>query len=530
MIPCSYFILIFLVFRSIHGRIVVLSTNDTYEDRPAAFGPRYPTIEGIMVAVESLPTFIDTSDRKSIYRKRFRTQSNQTISASMENVTSTGSISAQYSPKGCKPVIAPKIPKNTTWIALVERGECSFIQKIDAMQKSGAAAVVVGDNEKNNGLITMYAAGDTSYINVPSVFIMQWSYRDLRYLTTNHWRMVDEKNFDLYLWVRIERNHDFQWPLLDIIIVTVIVPSVILIFLYSLWKFRRQRQLALEDDENGGLFTNGHQSVLSEEELLNLPVKLYDESDSSMHQYFSTCAVCLDDFKLDDEVRLLIRCGHTFHVECIDPWLKTKKRSCPVCKVEAWVSENSTVSCNSESEHTALSIEQDDTLDTNVDISRHPINIPSGARSSEESPLLSLGSGSSRPPDLGISSNFRLSVALPARISSLFSGRSEPRTNEAYISVSPSESMSSSSSISNEHFSEQAQQRSSPSAPQNSRTGRHSFQGGSMPATVVPNAHLSRSSSRTGAMTRWFGTPSSLRNSTSSINDASASNSERSDA
>jgi E3 ubiquitin-protein ligase RNF13 len=51
--------------------------------------------------------------------------------------------------------------KNITqknWIAVLERGQCSFLQKVQAMQESGAIAVVVGDRHFN-GWVTMYAPG-----------------------------------------------------------------------------------------------------------------------------------------------------------------------------------------------------------------------------------------------------------------------------------------------------------------------------------------------------------------------------------
>lgn len=56
---------------------------------------------------------------------------------------------------GCLAVPNPDI-KN--WIALVERGQCSFLQKVKTMQDSGAIAVVVGDRHFN-GWVTMYAPG-----------------------------------------------------------------------------------------------------------------------------------------------------------------------------------------------------------------------------------------------------------------------------------------------------------------------------------------------------------------------------------
>ena len=56
---------------------------------------------------------------------------------------------------GCK-IVQPPHVKN--WIALVERGQCSFLQKVKAMQDSGAIAVIVGDRNFN-GWVTMYAPG-----------------------------------------------------------------------------------------------------------------------------------------------------------------------------------------------------------------------------------------------------------------------------------------------------------------------------------------------------------------------------------
>jgi hypothetical protein len=45
------------------------------------------------------------------------------------------------------------------------------------------------------------------------------------------------------------------------------------------------------------------------------------------------CSVCLETYKIGDEVRT-IPCFHTFHTKCIDPWLR-QKAECPVCKHSA---------------------------------------------------------------------------------------------------------------------------------------------------------------------------------------------------
>ncbi|GAB2212160.1 hypothetical protein Droror1_Dr00025509 [Drosera rotundifolia] len=48
-------------------------------------------------------------------------------------------------------------------------------------------------------------------------------------------------------------------------------------------------------------------------------------------KYGLECAICLCEFDDKDLLRLLTRCCHVFHQECIDLWLESH-RSCPVCR------------------------------------------------------------------------------------------------------------------------------------------------------------------------------------------------------
>lgn len=43
------------------------------------------------------------------------------------------------------------------------------------------------------------------------------------------------------------------------------------------------------------------------------------------------CAVCLCEFEPDDKLRLLPKCSHAFHMECIDTWLLSHS-TCPLCR------------------------------------------------------------------------------------------------------------------------------------------------------------------------------------------------------
>ncbi|XP_072977350.1 E3 ubiquitin-protein ligase ATL31-like [Typha angustifolia] len=43
------------------------------------------------------------------------------------------------------------------------------------------------------------------------------------------------------------------------------------------------------------------------------------------------CAVCLSEFEDDETLRLLPKCSHVFHPDCIDAWLESHV-TCPVCR------------------------------------------------------------------------------------------------------------------------------------------------------------------------------------------------------
>ncbi|XP_043714839.1 RING-H2 finger protein ATL38-like [Telopea speciosissima] len=43
------------------------------------------------------------------------------------------------------------------------------------------------------------------------------------------------------------------------------------------------------------------------------------------------CVVCLNEFVDEDTIRLLPKCDHVFHPDCIDAWL-SKHTTCPVCR------------------------------------------------------------------------------------------------------------------------------------------------------------------------------------------------------
>jgi len=45
-----------------------------------------------------------------------------------------------------------------------------------------------------------------------------------------------------------------------------------------------------------------------------------------------TCAVCLTDFQATDRIRRVAKCGHVFHMECLDKWIGYQRCTCPLCR------------------------------------------------------------------------------------------------------------------------------------------------------------------------------------------------------
>lgn len=70
---------------------------------------------------------------------------------------------------------------------------------------------------------------------------------------------------------------------------------------------------------------------LSLEQINKLPLVRYTRKEEE------NCAICMDEFKYDNELRELPQCKHLFHVGCIDMWL-VRNDTCPLCKkcVKDW--------------------------------------------------------------------------------------------------------------------------------------------------------------------------------------------------
>ncbi|XP_022156138.1 putative RING-H2 finger protein ATL69 [Momordica charantia] len=59
-------------------------------------------------------------------------------------------------------------------------------------------------------------------------------------------------------------------------------------------------------------------------------MKFNREAFSSVED--AQCSICLGDYEEKEVLRIMPKCGHSFHLSCIDEWLR-KQSTCPVCRL-----------------------------------------------------------------------------------------------------------------------------------------------------------------------------------------------------
>lgn len=91
----------------------------------------------------------------------------------------------------------------------------------------------------------------------------------------------------------------------------------------------RRRRLAFSGDEDPARL---RRVGLEKSVIETLPVFVYraeNFKDDALE-----CAVCLCEFEENEKVRLLPKCNHSFHIECIDMWFDSHS-TCPLCRTSA---------------------------------------------------------------------------------------------------------------------------------------------------------------------------------------------------
>lgn len=135
-------------------------------------------------------------------------------------------------------------------------------------------------------------------------------------------------------------------PSLLIAAASVVAASLILLVaFYALLRFRRRRDgpaaADAESDGDDDLLEMGEADIhhvwyvrtvgLDEPTIRSISAWAYKPGDGLLGAADDGCPVCLADFRDGELLRLLPKCGHAFHLPCIDTWLRSHL-NCPICR------------------------------------------------------------------------------------------------------------------------------------------------------------------------------------------------------
>ena len=88
---------------------------------------------------------------------------------------------------GCSGPFVKNWPKNDPWIALIQRGECTFSTKIQNAESLNASGVLIYDHEGGGGVLqSMKVAPST----LPSVFTYNWKGKELANLVNSQDKVI----------------------------------------------------------------------------------------------------------------------------------------------------------------------------------------------------------------------------------------------------------------------------------------------------------------------------------------------------
>lgn len=319
--------------------VVDRSPPVTFHSRPASFGPELKDpLLGYVIPLSSFTVSCPTNDTSN---------------------------KAELPNSGCSPLcpFGDRHPDPTEpWIALVQRGQCPFVDKVRQSQRLGArAAVVGGENPDVSGisdtLVSMYSKEDASDVTIPSTYIRYADYKELIVLikssTTSHAGLKT-----LSLLIAAEYSA-WEWysPILTFVII-LFLPSC-LTFVTLLVHRVRMARAARRDRApehlvksfpwrvwNGTTWEKHEGTVPHLTTVLSSTVDLESGTSQSAsshevpedthipwYEMQIECAICISEFTKGDRVREL-PCHHIFHIDEIDNWLINLKKFCPVCKAD----------------------------------------------------------------------------------------------------------------------------------------------------------------------------------------------------
>ncbi|XP_040296755.1 E3 ubiquitin-protein ligase RNF130 isoform X2 [Bufo bufo] len=220
--------------------------------------------------------------------------------------------------QGCDSHIRFPVPPNTKhWIALLQRGNCTFKEKILRAASHNATAVVIYNNISNEDTVTMTHQGTGDIV---AIMISESTGREiLSYV---------ERNISVLMAIAVGSRSPAK-NLSRGSLVFVSISFIVLMIISSAWLifyFIQRIRYTSARDRNQRRLGDAAKKAIGK-----LTTRTVRKGDKETDPDFDHCAVCIESYKQNDIVRVL-PCKHVFHKVCVDPWL-SEHCTCPMCKL-----------------------------------------------------------------------------------------------------------------------------------------------------------------------------------------------------
>ncbi|XP_069468832.1 E3 ubiquitin-protein ligase RNF128 [Ambystoma mexicanum] len=208
-------------------------------------------------------------------------------------------------------------PAEGAWIALIQRGYCTFREKIVLAASRGAVGVVVFNSEPGGSVTTMSHPGTEDTV---AIMIGYEKGRDILDLIN--------QGIQVTMVIEVAKKHSAWMNHYSIFFVSVsfFIVTAATVGYFIFYSARRLRLTRAQNRKMKKLKADAKRAIGQ------LQLRTLKQGDTEVGPEGDSCAVCIDNYKPNDVVRILT-CNHFFHKACIDPWL-LEHRTCPMCKCD----------------------------------------------------------------------------------------------------------------------------------------------------------------------------------------------------
>uniref|UniRef100_A0A8C2D9K4 Ring finger protein 130 n=1 Tax=Cyprinus carpio TaxID=7962 RepID=A0A8C2D9K4_CYPCA len=238
-------------------------------------------------------------------------------SAARSSEKSLNSLHNAVDMQGCCPTRFIVPPKTTHWVAIMQRGKCTFKEKILKAAAFNASAVIIYNNSTKEDTVTMAHEGTGDIVAV--MITESFGKEILGFLEKNQTVLVSVMVGSRGLPKNINRGS----------LVFVSISFIVLMIISSAWLIfyfiQKIRDTSARDRSQRRLGDAAKKAISK------LTTRTVKRGDKETEPDFNHCAVCIEGYQLNDVVRIL-PCKHVFHKMCVDPWLN-EHCTCPMCKL-----------------------------------------------------------------------------------------------------------------------------------------------------------------------------------------------------